>query len=137
MLIAASKSINIDEERKKEAADIIESGNFFLDVKNNTCEIMLSSGSLSLIHLDSYTYSCFASSHGIPCTCLSLAKTVTVPAFVPNHISCKDDSLNLTEVTGEEETVDEKRKKTNLTKLLHSSTFHNLVKFLWRKRRIY
>ena len=131
MLIAASKNINIDEERDKRAADIIESGNFFLDVNNKTCEIMLSSGALSLIHLDNYTCSCLASSHGIPCVCLSVAKKVTVPVVTDNHArdTCNSESIEISDVPTEE-TLDDKikRKLGQINTFVNCSQFDNVSK---------
>ena len=82
-MIASSRNVDINLERQIQAGTIFNEGQYFYDEENKQVEIVSKSGLVSVVNIDSYTCSCFASSHNITCTCITVAKMVVPPSDVP------------------------------------------------------
>ena len=89
LLIAASRTIDIEMERSSQANQIFESQQYFHDKTNHQIEIFCLNCTVSFFNLETYSCSCFAYSHGIKCVCSEVAQRV-VP--LPHNIS--DTNVN-------------------------------------------
>ena len=83
-MVASSRNVDVNMERETQAMAIFNEAQYFHDKVNKQVEILLKSGFVSVVNLESYTCTCFASSHNITCTCVIVAKMVVPPLNVPS-----------------------------------------------------
>lgn len=78
LMAAASRGIDIVNERQKRADEILKNRTYYFDERFHQIEVISGSGDVSLVKIDAkaFSCSCMAFSHGIKCICMLVASSV-------------------------------------------------------------